>query len=62
MSLFTALALILFAGVVSFLIYKAPFVAEPYKSGACWLILVVVVLYIAYAILGPFPDVRLPHR
>lgn len=62
MSLVTLVCLILFAGVICFLITRAPFIAEPYKSGACWVILVCVVLYIAYALLGPLPNVRLPHR
>jgi hypothetical protein len=62
MSLFFALAVLLFAGIVAFVIYKAPFVAEPYKSWALWVLLAAVVLYLAYQLLGPFPAVRSPTR
>lgn len=62
MSLFTLLLVICAAGLVAFLIKKAPFIDEPYKGFALWVLLAFVVLYILYCFFGPFPDVRIPGR
>jgi hypothetical protein len=62
MSLVTLLCIILLAGVIAFLIKKAPFIDEPYKGYALWVLLVVVVLWIAFTLLGPFPNPRIPGR
>jgi hypothetical protein len=62
LSLFTLVAIVLLAGVIYYLINAAPFIDPKFKQIAMWLILVAVVLYVAFALLGPFPDVRLPHR
>ena len=56
MSFFAVLGLLIFAGVISLVIKKAPFIDEPYKTYALWFIWVCVVLYLAYAFLGPFPN------
>ena len=61
MSLFALIFLIVAAGVVAWLIGKAPFIAEPYKTFAQYALLVVVVLYILFSFLGGgFHDVRIP--
>jgi branched-subunit amino acid transport protein len=52
MSFFTLILIILFAGVVVFLIDRAPFVDVQYKSFAKWAILACVVVYILFAIFG----------
>jgi hypothetical protein len=62
MSLFTLVALIIAAGILSWLVGKAPFIDPPYQAFARYAILVAVVLYILYCFFGPFPDVRIPGR
>jgi hypothetical protein len=62
MSLFTLLAVILIAGVLVWLIGKAPFIDPQYQSFAKWVVLAFVVLYILFCFFGPFPDVRIPGR
>ena len=52
MSFFTLILIILFAGVVVFLIDRAPFIDAQYKSFAKWAILACVVIYILFAIFG----------
>lgn len=61
MSLISLLCLILIAGVIYWLIGKAPFIAPPFQQIAQWVLIAVVVIYVAIAILGPLPDIRL-HR
>ena len=65
MSLVSLVVLFIVAGVVSFLIYRAPFIAEPYKTFAQYAILVCVVLYVLFGFFGAgLHDVRIPtyHR
>lgn len=62
MSLVTLVCLILFAGVVCYLINIAPFIDPRFKQIAVWVIVVCVILYIAFSLLGPLPDVRIPGR
>lgn len=61
MSLVTLILVVLLAGVVYWLIQKAPFIDAQFKQIALWLILACVVLYIVFGVFGPFPDVRI-HR
>ena len=51
--LVTALIILVVAGVVSFLISRAPFIDEPYKSYALYLILAVVVIYLLVVVVVP---------
>jgi len=62
MSLLYLLCLLLVAGLIAFLIKKAPFIDEPYKGYALWVLLAVVILYIVFTLLGPFPNPRIPTR
>ena len=65
MSLFFLIFLICAAGVVAWLIGRAPFILEPYKQFAQWALLAVVVLYILFTIFGGGAhDIRIPsyHR
>ncbi len=62
MSLVTLVCVILLAGVIVWLIRQAPFIDPPYKQFATWVILVCVVIWIAYTLLGPLPNIRIPHR
>jgi len=43
---------VLFLGVLAGLVQKAPIIAAEYKSLALWILLVVAVLVVAYALLG----------
>lgn len=51
--LVTALIVLVVAGVVAFLIKRAPFIDEPYKSYALYLIMAVVVLYLLLKVFIP---------
>lgn len=62
MSLVTLVCVILFAGVICYLINIAPFIDPRFKQVAIWVIIVCIVLWIAYTLLGPLPNMRIPSR
>ena len=62
MSFFSVIGLLILAAVVSLVIWKAPFIVEPYKSYILWFVWACVVLYLAWVFFGPFPNPMIHTR
>lgn len=62
MDLWTFIVVCALAGVIALLVNRAPFIDPPYKQFITWGIWVFVVLYIAFAILGPLPNMCIGRR
>ena len=56
------IVLLCFFGLIAFLISKAPFIAEPYKGYALWVLLVFAVIAVFYFFFGPVDFNHLPTR
>lgn len=55
------LVILIVCGALAFLLNRAPFIEEPFKSFGVWMLLVVAVILILLQLVGLFPDVHWPH-